>query len=68
VVTFDPTRDVDAEVWPGVKEISTSDVEICEFEGTTIVYWISGNQQGPCSQYGGTFDGPMNHFLRAFFE
>ena len=67
VVTFDETRDVNAEVWPGVKERSASDVELCEFEGKTHVYWINGNQEGAASEYRGTVDGPMNRYLRAFF-
>ena len=68
VVTFDATRDVDASRWPGIKECSASDVELCEFEGKTLVYWITGNQQGPVCEYQTTFDGSANRFLRAFFE
>jgi len=68
VVTPDATRDVDAVVWPGVKECSASDLELCEFEGKTIVYWVNGNQQGPCCEYSSTVNGPMNDFLAAFFS
>lgn len=68
VVTFDLSRDVAPERFPGVKELSASDVEICEFNGQTLVYWISGNQQGASMQYCETFDGSMNTFLRGFFE
>ena len=67
VVSPDGTRDVDAAVWPGVKECSTSDVELCEFEGKTVVYWVSGNQQGPGSEYRGTVNDSMYNFLGHFF-
>lgn len=68
VVTFDATRDVNSDIWPGVKERSASDLELCEFQGKTHIYWINGNQQGAASQYRGTADGPANQYLRHFFE
>ena len=68
VVTFDLTRDVEATLWPWVKECSASDLELCEFEGKTIVYWANGNQQGASIGYQATFAGSMNSFLRTFFD
>ncbi len=68
VVTFDLTRSVDEAVWPGVKECSASDFELCEFKGETIMYWINGDQKGACVEYQATFAGTQNFFLRKFFE
>jgi alpha-L-fucosidase len=68
VVTFDPRREIDPARWPGVKECSASDVELCEFQGKTHVYWINGNQQGPVRAYQTVFDGSAVSLLRKFFE
>jgi len=67
VVTFDPQREIDPATWPGVKEASASDLELCEFHGNTVAYWINGDQQGAMVEYTGTIDGPLVKFLRAFF-
>jgi len=48
--------------------INNSDVDLCEFAGHTHIVYGSGDQQ-TCSCYcEATYDGPMDQFLKAFFE
>lgn len=68
VLDVDTKRDVDAERFPGAKECSASDIELCEFQGKTHIYWICGNQQGAATEYCEVYNGSMVSFLRAFFE
>lgn len=67
VVTFDRQRDINPIVWPGVKECSASDVELCEFQGKTYVYWLNGDQRGAYRPYHAVYDGPSIEMLREFF-
>lgn len=67
VVTFDRRREVNPLIWPGIKEISASDVELCEFQGRTYVYWLNGNQNGAYRPYYSIYDGPALELLRRFF-
>jgi alpha-L-fucosidase len=68
IVSPDPKRIINDKKWPGVKECSASDLEMCEFNGKTYLYWINGDQQGASSGWESIYDGPMNKFLRTFFE
>ncbi|NLB55451.1 MAG: hypothetical protein GX811_06755 [Lentisphaerae bacterium] len=68
VVTFDPNRFVDPIRWPGAKECSSSDIEMCEYNGKTYIYWLNGNQQGACRLYQSVYDGGLFELLRRFFE
>jgi alpha-L-fucosidase len=61
-------RSVNDRKWPEVMERSASDLEMCEFNGKTYLYWINGNQQGATAGWEAVYDGPMNQLLRTFFE
>ncbi len=43
-VTFDGNHITDEKNFPGVAETNASDVELCYFEGKTLVYFNGGNQ------------------------
>jgi len=68
VVSPDPQRTINDTRWPGIKECSASDLELCEFNGKTHLYWINGDQQGASAGWEAIYDGPMNRFLRTFFD
>jgi alpha-L-fucosidase len=68
IVSPDLQRVVDGKKWPGIKECSASDVEMCEFQGKTYLCWNNGNQQGASVGWEAVYDGPMKQFLRKFFE
>ena len=51
-------------------DINNSDVDLCEYEGKTVIVYCSGNQG---VTWGGmyceaVYDGPLDEFLRANFE
>jgi alpha-L-fucosidase len=68
VVSPDQKRLIDGKKWPWVYESSASDLEMCEFNGQTYLYWINGNQLGATAEWEAIYNGPMNQFLRKFFE
>jgi hypothetical protein len=47
--------------------INNSDVDLCEFQGKTILYYSWGNQRGTEHLAGAVYDGPLADFLRGFF-
>jgi hypothetical protein len=49
------------------KDINNSDVDLCEFEGKTIIYYSWGNQQGKEYLAEAVYDGTLASFLRSFF-
>ena len=49
------------------KNINNSDVDLCEFEGKTILYYSWGNQQGVEHLAEAVYDGSLASFLRGFF-
>jgi hypothetical protein len=49
------------------KNINNSDVEVCEFEGKTILYYSWGNQQGTEFLAHARYDGPVKEFLSGFY-
>jgi alpha-L-fucosidase len=51
----------------GAKNINNSDVEVCEFEGKTILYYSWGNQQGTEFLAHARYEGPVKEFLLGFF-
>ncbi len=67
VVTPALQCEVDPAVWPGVRETSASDVELCEFDGRTLAYWIAGDEQGAMVEYTSSYPGRVAELLRAFF-
>jgi len=48
--------------------INNSDVDLCEFEGKTYLYYANGDQQSYCFLCEAVYDGPLDEFLRRFFE
>jgi len=48
-------------------DINNSDVDLCEFEGKTIIYYCWGNQQGNEFLAQAIYKGPMAALLRGFF-
>lgn len=51
----------------GAKNVNNSDVDFCEFEGKTIIYYSWGNQQGSEHLAEARYDGTEADFLRSFF-
>jgi alpha-L-fucosidase len=49
------------------KNINNSDVDLCEYQGKTIIYYSWGNQQGKEFLAEAIYNGTLAHFLRAFF-
>ena len=47
--------------------INNSDVDFCEFEGRTVIYYSWGNQQGIEHLAEAVYDGPESEFLKSFF-
>jgi hypothetical protein len=51
----------------GAVNINNSDVDLCEFEGRTVIYYAWGNQRGTEFLAEAVYDGPLDAFLRSFF-
>jgi hypothetical protein len=49
------------------KNINTSDVDLCEFKGKTIIYYSLGNQQGTEFLAEAAYDGTLAELLRSYF-
>lgn len=49
------------------KNINNSDVEVCEFEGKTVIYYSWGNQQGVEFLAHAVYAGTLKDFLLGFF-
>ena len=47
--------------------INNSDVDLCEFNGKTIIYYSWGNQQGVEFLAEAFYDGTLERFLKGFF-
>ncbi|MEM2936011.1 MAG: hypothetical protein QW231_02415 [Candidatus Bathyarchaeia archaeon] len=47
--------------------INNSDVDLCEFNGKTIIYYSWGNQRGTEFLAHAVYDGTLESFLRGFF-
>ena len=67
-VTFDPNKTGCPLIPPERHERNASDVELCYFEGKTIIYF-TGSDQTTCGdlQYA-EFDGTPRELFEAFFE
>jgi hypothetical protein len=48
-------------------DINNSDMELCEFNGRTIIYYSWGNQQGMEFLAEASFEGSMKEFLQGWF-
>ncbi|HPO17167.1 MAG TPA: hypothetical protein PLI09_27275, partial [Candidatus Hydrogenedentes bacterium] len=51
----------------GAKNINNSDVDFCEFQGKTVLYYSWGNQQGIEFLAEAYYDGSQDQFLNAYF-
>ena len=49
-------------------DINNSDLELCEFNGRTIMYYSWGNQRGTEFLAEASYEGKMKDFLTAWFE
>jgi hypothetical protein len=49
------------------KDLNNSDVDLCEFEGKTILYYSWGNQQGNEFLAEAVYEGKLADFLRSYF-
>jgi len=67
-LTYDPNYITDPENYPGVMEKNASDVELCEWQGKTIINFCGGNQCGCADLKEAVFDGPPSDLLNFFFN
>ena len=49
------------------KDINNSDVDLCEFQGKTVIYYSWGNQQGNEFLAEAVYEGTLASFLRSYF-
>lgn len=47
---------------------SASDLDLCEFDGKTVIDYIIGNQLGLCFMAEAEYDGTMQELLENFFD
>ena len=57
------------EIWriATAVDINNSDVDLCEFEGRTIIYYSWGNQHGIEHLAHAVYEGTLRSFLKGFF-
>lgn len=67
-VDYNPNYQTNPENYPGVFEINASDVELCEWKGKTIAYFVGGNQLGCADMQWAEFEGKLQNLFEAFFE
>ena len=48
--------------------INCSDLDLCEFEGKTRIFYANGDQTSYSFLCEAEYDGPMDEFLEAFFQ
>ena len=48
-------------------DINNSDMEMCEFNGRTIIYYSWGNQRGIEFLAEASYEGTMKEFLQGWF-
>jgi hypothetical protein len=49
------------------RNMNNSDVDLCEFDGKTVLYYSWGNQEGVEFLAEAVYDGPMRQFLTGYF-
>jgi hypothetical protein len=49
------------------KDINNSDVDLCDYQGKTVIYYSWGNQQGTEFLAEAVYDGTLANFLHGFF-
>lgn len=57
-----------SDLFPDVRELSASDAKLCEWQGRTLVYYFSGNQQGQGAVRLAEFDGGIGELLEGFYQ
>ena len=67
-VTFDPTHFNMPLTDPKISENNASDVELCYFNGKTILYFTGGNQQIAGDLQWATYEGTPKQLFEHFFE
>lgn len=67
VATFNPENRVHRLRPPEIRERNASDVELCEWQGRTIVYYTGGDQQYAGDLQWADFDGSPQALLESFF-
>jgi len=67
VATFDPENRVHRLRPPEIRERNASDVELCEWQGRTIVYYTGGDQQYAGDLQWADFEGSPQEFLESFY-
>jgi len=50
------------------ENLNNSDVDLCEFEGRTVIYYSWGNQQGIEHLAEAVYEGPMDELLKGYFS
>ncbi|MCE5237357.1 hypothetical protein LLH23_02575 [bacterium] len=68
VIANDRLTAAERERIAGALNINNSDIDFCEFAGRTVITYSWGNQRGTEFLAEATYDGPMDGFLRGFFE
>jgi alpha-L-fucosidase len=67
-ITFDPNHDHLPFQPPNVKECNASDVELCEWNGKTFIYFTGGIQQYAADLQWAEYEGTPQKLLEYFFE
>jgi hypothetical protein len=49
------------------KDVNNSDVDLCEFQGKTVIYYSWGNQQGKEFLAEAVYEGALEGLLRSYF-
>jgi alpha-L-fucosidase len=66
-IAHDPTHIPDPENAPDTRELSASDVELCEYQGKTIINVIGGDQKGISNLQSAEYDGTPRELFESFF-
>lgn len=48
--------------------INNCDIDLCEFEGKTHIFYLTGDQGSYCIMCEAIYEGPMEEFLKSFFR
>lgn len=58
----------DIDLLETMLNINNSDIDFCEFEGKTYIFYANGDQMGHAFICAAEFDGSEEEFLRSFFQ
>jgi len=67
-VTFDPNRQTNPDHFPGVYETNASDIDLCEWQDKTLVYWNGGDQCTCGDLQMAEFPGSRKELMEWFFR